>query len=131
MIILDTHTLLWWLHDVSRLSQEARQVLEVEERSGTLYVSAISIWEVAVKVSLGKLSLPVPVDQWYERARSYPGVVVEALTPLDAIESTRLPGIFHKDPADRIIVAVARRRGVPVVTNDQRIRDYPHVRTIW
>jgi len=51
--------------------------------------------------------------------------------PADAIASTQLPGDFHRDPADRIIVALARRYGVPLVTSDRLIRDYPHVTTVW
>jgi PIN domain nuclease of toxin-antitoxin system len=50
---------------------------------------------------------------------------------LDAISSTQLPGRFHKDPADRMIIALARRHGAPLVTADARIRAYPHVEAIW
>jgi PIN domain nuclease of toxin-antitoxin system len=57
--------------------------------------------------------------------------VIEPLNPLDAIASTQLPGDFHKDPADRILVAIARRYGIPLVTCDEKILDYPHVQTIW
>jgi PIN domain nuclease of toxin-antitoxin system len=94
-------------------------------------VSAISVWEVAVKSALGKLTLPLDVEAWFQAARTYPRTSIEALEPLDAIASTRLPGSLHRDPADRIIVALARRHGVPLVTGDLRIRAYPHVETIW
>ncbi|MCC5622330.1 PIN domain-containing protein [Nostoc sp. CHAB 5715] len=53
------------------------------------------------------------------------------LNPLDAIASTQLPDNFHKDPADRILVAIARRYGIPLVTCDAKILNYPHVQTIW
>jgi PIN domain nuclease of toxin-antitoxin system len=131
MVVLDTHAWLWWLHDPRRLSRRARARVERESRSGSLIVSAISVWEVAVKSALGKLTLPLDVEAWFQAARTYPRTSIEALEPLDAIASTRLPGSLHRDPADRIIVALARRHGVPLVTGDSRIRAYPHVETIW
>ncbi|MCC5613054.1 type II toxin-antitoxin system VapC family toxin [Nostoc sp. CHAB 5834] len=94
-------------------------------------VSAISVWEIAIKFSIGKLTLPLPIDEWYSLARTHSGIVIESLNPLDAIASTQLPDNFHKDPADRIIVAIARRYGIPLVTCDAKILNYPHVQTIW
>jgi PIN domain nuclease of toxin-antitoxin system len=64
-------------------------------------------------------------------ACQYRGVVIEPMGALDAIASTQLPGTFHKDPSDRIIIAMARRYDVPLITRDQKILDYPHVETIW
>jgi PIN domain nuclease of toxin-antitoxin system len=64
-------------------------------------------------------------------ASSYPGVTVQPLDPGDALESTLLPGQFHRDPADRILIALARRLDVPLVTSDRAIRRYRHVRTVW
>ena len=60
-----------------------------------------------------------------------PGAVIEPLNPLDAIASTQLPGDFHKDPADRILIAIARRYSIPLITCDQKILSYPHVETVW
>ena len=131
MIILDTQAWLWWLHDLSRLSRKARAAIDKAERSDGLIVSTISVWEIAVKNQLGKLELPLEIDEWFRRASAYPNLVIEPLLPSDAIESTRLPGDFHKDPADRIIIALARRHGVPLVTSDSLIRAYRHVTTIW
>lgn len=131
MILLDTHIWLWFLHDPSHLSEAATQVIEVEEAQNGLLISAISVWEVAVKTSLGKLTLPLPISDWYEQARITSGIVVEPLNPLDAIASTQLPGEFHKDPADRILVAMARRYDIPMVTCDEKILSYAHVETIW
>jgi PIN domain nuclease of toxin-antitoxin system len=131
MIIIDTHVWLWLLHDPSELSNAARAQIEIEESQNGILVSAISVWEIAVKSSLGKLALPLPIDDWYTLARSHSGIVIEALNPEDAISSTQLPGDFHKDPADRIIVAMARRYDVPLITCDNNILRYPHVKTIW
>ena len=63
-------------------------------------MSSISVWEIAVKFGLGKLTLPLPIDEWFEMATAYPGIVIESLAPLDVISSTQLPGEFHKDSAD-------------------------------
>jgi PIN domain nuclease of toxin-antitoxin system len=131
MIIIDTHVWLWLLHDPSQLSNAAREQIEIEEAQNGILVSAISVWEIAVKSSIGKLALPVPIDDWYTLAKSHSGIVIEALNPEDAIFSTQLPGDFHKDPADRIIVAMARRYNVPLITCDNNILRYPHVKTIW
>ncbi|MDJ1177802.1 type II toxin-antitoxin system VapC family toxin [Roseofilum sp. BLCC_M91] len=109
MIVLDTHIWLWLLHDPTQLSVSAQLAIDTEEPQNGLLVSAISVWEIAVKSSIGKLILPLPIDQWYTLASRHSGVVIEPLSPLDAIASTSLPDNFHKDPADRILVAIARR----------------------
>lgn len=131
LIVLDTHAWLWWLHEPAQLSSKARHVIREAERRTALRVSAISVWEVAVKVQIGKLSLPMDIYSWFEKAQGYPGCEIESLTPAEAISSTLLPGDFHKDPADRIIIAFTRRHGALLVTHDQKIRDYPHVETVW
>jgi PIN domain nuclease of toxin-antitoxin system len=131
MIIIDTHIWLWLLHDPSQLSNAARAQIDIEEAQNGILVSAISVWEIAVKSSLGKLALPLPIDDWYALAKSHSGIVIEPLNPEDAIARTQLPGDFHKDPADRIIVAMARRYDVPLITCDNNILRYPHVKTIW
>jgi len=130
VIVLDTHIWLWWLHDPGKLSADADRLIQQEQVSGTLVISAISVWEVAVKVQSGKLAIPMDINRWYELARSYPSTVIEPLSPVDAIASTQLPGDFHKDPADRIIVALARRLSVPLLTCDRKILDYKHVVTV-
>jgi len=131
MIVLDTHVWLWWLHDPAKLSPTAEKLIQEEQVSGALILSAISVWEVAVKLQLGKLMIPMDIYRWYELAKSYPSTVVEPLLPLDAIASTLLPGNFHKDPADRIIITLARRLAVPLLTCDSKILDYEHVTTVW
>ncbi|NJL57983.1 MAG: type II toxin-antitoxin system VapC family toxin [Leptolyngbyaceae cyanobacterium RM2_2_4] len=130
MILLDTHVWLWWLHDPNRLSDQAQAAIALEELQSGILVSAISVWEIAVKSSLGKLTLPLPIDEWYVMAQAHAGVMVEPLNPLDAIASTQLPGEFHKDPADRILIAIARRYDIALVTLDAKILNYPPVKTL-
>jgi len=131
MIVLDTQAWLWWAHDPSCLSRRAKAALENAEKADGIRVSVISVWEIAVKNQLGKLHLPVEITEWFHQASSYPNLVVEPVSAQDAIASTKLPGEFHKDPADRIIVAMSRRYGAELVTSDKQIRAYPHVATIW
>ncbi len=129
MIVLDTHIWVWWVHGDSRLSEAHAAILQQHEVSG-LGISAISCWEVAKLVEKGRLILPRAIDEWIRLALGYPGVTLLPLEPEIAIESTRLPGSFHKDPADQIIVATARVHQCPVVTIDRRISAYPHVRAL-
>ena len=96
MILLDTHVWLWLLHNPGQLSDAANRVIEAEEAQDGLLISAISVWEVAVKVSVGKLTLPLPIADWYQQARTHSGIVIEPLNPLDAIASTQLLGRFIK-----------------------------------
>ena len=131
MIVLDTQAWLWWVHDPSRLSRRALADIKKTEKTDGIRVSAISVWEIAVKTELGKLELPLEIHEWFRQASTYPNLIVEPLSAADAIASTQLPGSFHKDPADRIIIALARRHGVSLVTSDRLIRAYPHVKTIW
>ncbi|MFO8073540.1 MAG: type II toxin-antitoxin system VapC family toxin [Polyangia bacterium] len=131
LIVLDTNAWLFWLHDPERLSPEARERVRSATQEDCALVSVISVWEVALKNALGKLALPMEIGAWLERAVTYPGISIESLGPREAIGSTRLPGAFHKDPADRFIVSLARNLGVPLVTADEKIRAYPHVETPW
>jgi PIN domain nuclease of toxin-antitoxin system len=131
MIVLDTQAWLWWVHDPSRLSRRAKVAIERAEKTDGIRVSVISVWEIAVKSELGKLELPMEITEWFRQASSYPNLIVEPVSAQDAIASTRLPGEFHKDPADRIIIAITRRYGVELVTSDKQIRAYPHVATVW
>ena len=109
MILLDTHTWLWLLHDPVQLSELAQTVISEAEKKNKIIISSISVWEIAIKHSLAKLQLPLPISEWYELAKQQPGTIIEPLSPLDAIHSANLPGEFHKDPADRILVAIATK----------------------
>ena len=129
MIVLDTHVWIWSTLDTERLSDAQRRVIQ-ENEGDSIGVSAISCWEIAKLCEYRRLELPVELSEWFVTALSYPGVSLLGITPEVAVESTRLPGGFHRDPADQIIVATARVHGCDLVTSDKRIVKYPHVRTI-
>jgi PIN domain nuclease of toxin-antitoxin system len=129
VILLDTHIWVWWVDGNSQLTPGHRKHVEDHERTG-LGVSVISCWEVAKLVELNRLELRCPVAEWIEQALAYPGIRFLYLTPRIAVESTQLPGEFHRDPADQMIVATARIRGCALLTADARILRYPHVKTL-
>ncbi|MCP5048513.1 MAG: type II toxin-antitoxin system VapC family toxin [bacterium] len=129
MVILDTHIWMWWVHEPDKLSQGQRDGIKKNE-NGILGISAISCWEIAKLIEYKRLELPLPLDQWFKQALHYPGIRLYPLTPDIAIESTNLPGEFHRDPADQIITATARVHGCPLITSDNKILKYPHVETI-
>ncbi len=127
MILLDTHVWVWWVNERSRGSEDMLRIIKRHQGDG-LGVSIISCWEVAKLVERGRLELTMPVERWIEQALVYPGVEMLQLTPRIAVESTQLPGEFHRDPADQMLVATARVYDIPLLTADSKLLDYPHVR---
>ena len=130
-IVLDTHTWIWWVTSDRRLSRRAKSAIARAQGRGELWVSMISIWEMAKKVEKGQLALDRPLDEWFEAALASQGLQVAEMTRVVLIDSCRLPQPFHGDPADQIIVATARAHNATLVTRDARLRDYTHVRSIW
>ena len=131
MIVLDTHTLVWWVTGDPALSKKARASIEREQQGGDIIVSSISAWEIAMLVDRDRLVLSMDVDNWLATVAQIDTV---RFLPVDveiALKSVGLPGEFHKDPADRMIVATARKLAVPLVTKDEKLRAYAHVKTIW
>lgn len=130
MIMLDTHVLIWWANgEHERLSAAAIAAIEAEEQQRL--VSAISCWEVAMLLERGRLGLNVDMERWLNLVASVPRLQLLPLSPAVAVASTRLPGTFHADPADRFLVAQARHLNIALVTADSKIRTYPHVRSLW
>ncbi len=123
-MILDTHTLLWMDCDDSALGALAREHIAIAWRSGHVAVSAISFWEVAMLAERGRIELPVPANQWrmdWLRA----GLTEVPVDGHVAVQSCQLKD-FHRDPADRFIVATALIHGGPLITADRQILEWPH-----
>ena len=132
MIIIDTHILVWWISGDPQLSPKAKGAIESQiEIGGEVLVSSITAWEIAMLVEKGRLTLSMDVDSWISLAGNIENVRFISVDNKVAIESTRLPGDFHKDPADRMIVALARTLSAQLVTADEKIRAYKYVKTIW
>lgn len=124
-LLLDTHVWVWAAEaDDTRLSSHTLDRIETASTNGTVLISAISVWEVALLVAKARLSLTRPVDEWVAAGLRHPGVRLQPLSPEIAIESTRLPGEPHGDPADRTLIAGARAAGAALVTCDRAILEY-------
>ncbi|PSJ59406.1 type II toxin-antitoxin system VapC family toxin [Pseudaminobacter soli (ex Li et al. 2025)] len=132
MIVLDTHALIWWVNkDDTRLSSVAADAIDQALAGDGVVASSISAWELAMLVSKGKLDLSIDVLTWLSVASEIDGFSFVPVDNVIAVKSQTLPGDFHPDPADRIIVALARELGAELVTADRKIIGYPHVATIW
>jgi len=117
MLLLDAHTLLWWLADDRTLTKPARDA--IADPSSTVYVSAATAWEVSIKSALGKLSAPDDLERQIRDG----GLTDLPVTVGDAVIAGALPR-HHADPFDRMLVAQAQRRGLTIVTRDPAIRRY-------
>ena len=129
-VVLDTHALVWWVDGGKRLAREQHRAIERAANAGGLWVSEITLWEVAMLMEVGRLKLREPLDTWLERATAGPAVQRIGLTPPMLRELTSLGTTRGWDPADRIIVATARLLGAALVTSDTRIVGSALVRTI-
>ena len=127
MILLDTHIWIWWVSHPDRLQPIHRELLD-RGADRIFGVSIISCWEVAKLVEYGRLSLDRSVGIWLETALAEPGITLLNLQPQIVVESTQLPQPLHRDPADRLLVATARVLHCPIMTEDRKIAEYPHVR---
>ena len=125
LALLDTHIWIWLVTNDPRIqaSRFIKRIQEFEFQKG-LRISVISIWEIGILHVKRRIDLPFSAHQWVQKALDAPGFLVVELTPEIALESTHLPGEFHGDPADRIILATARSFGATLVTADLRMLKY-------
>ena len=132
MIVIDTHVLLWWFSSESRrISQRAVERLEAERREGAILVSAISIWEIAHLQARRRIGLAMDIHTWLEVVSRVDAIDFVPVDNSIAIIAAQLDDSFHRDPADRFIIATSLRTSSPVVTGDEKIRNHPGVQTIW
>lgn len=129
MVVLDTHALLWWTLDPGKLAKKAAQACEKIEDEGAC-LSSISIWELGVKIRNGKLDIGMSIRDYAEKVKRLGCVEIVPVDDLTWLRSLELDW-EHRDPADRVIVATALMRGLPVLTKDDLIRKSKQVRCIW
>ena len=118
MILLDTHTWIWSHSATKLLSDNVKKLIKktlIDQRA----IASISIWEFAMMVVKGRIRVKIDPKLWLDNAIRNSGLKVIELSPEIALESCNLPGNFHKDPADQIIVATARDQGVTILTTDR------------
>ena len=132
MIVLDTHALLWWVSDKSKLSKKALSLVDRESKNADqVLVSSISTWEIAMLVNRSRLSLKIEVDDFINQLESLPAIQFLPITNRSALASVGLPEPLHKDPADRFIIATAKVNNCKLITADEKILAYDHVDAIW
>ncbi|MBI4059182.1 type II toxin-antitoxin system VapC family toxin [Candidatus Microgenomates bacterium] len=132
MIILDTHTLVWWVSNPEKLSAKSRKAIEGElKKKKEILVSSISVWEICLLVKKERLQLTMDIESWIDKISQLSAFKFIAVDNQIAAKSVNLPGVFHDDPADRMIVATALESGASLITSDKRIRKYSPVRSIW
>ena len=119
-LLLDTCALIWLASDGGELSVRARDAIE---RADTVWVSAISAWEISRKTVRGGLELPLPAGVWFERALKHHHLALAPLSVEILVKANDLPW-HHRDPADRFIIATAIGMGATVVTADRRFHPY-------
>ena len=131
MIVLDTHTWIWFISKPEVLSKRAKKAVSAAVKEKSVLISSISAWEVALLVIKKRLTLSLDVTDWIAKSEGLPFIQFIEISNAIAIKSVNLPQPLHPDPADRIIIATALSAGVPLVTKDKKLLDYPHVKTIW
>ena len=130
VLLLDTHVVVWILADPPRVSKRAKQAIDdAREQAGGIFISDITLFEVANLIARRRLGLQVSLESFLEEVESR-----FTILPIDrhvAARSVQLPGTYPKDPLDRIIGATALVEGCPLVTADESIRRAKVVKTIW
>jgi PIN domain nuclease of toxin-antitoxin system len=126
MILLDTHFFLWMMEGHEKVSKNPSLLKEISKRIAMreILVSEISLWEIAMLQSKGRIQISEPLESWLEKSINAPGIRAINLSPKIIAESVNLPGDFHSDPSDRLIVASARVYGATLITQDQQIQKY-------
>ena len=124
-LLLDTHYWVWLqLGSGEEFNDRVLEAVEEAASEGNILLSIISVWELAMLEAQGRIRLHCSCEQWVKEALEMPGLTIAPLTPEIAVDSSRLPTPFHGDPADRIIVATARRLGARLLTRDAKLIDY-------
>ena len=127
-LLLDTHVWIWSQEDPERIGEQARQELLRNDRS--VFVSTISTLEIARLAAIGLIELKGPLDLWVRDSLEALQATTIEISHRVAMGAYQLPGDFHKDPADRLIVATAREHELMLMSADHRILTYPSVESL-
>jgi len=128
MIMLDTHALIWWTLDPDKLSKKAAARCNdiINTRA---CISSISIWEIGIKLKNGALDIGMTIHDYCSKVKELNCVDILPVDENIWIESILLKWV-NRDPADRVIVATARRKGIPLISKDERIKAF-YRNTVW
>ena len=125
-LLLDTHTFLWFIDDSSQLSQKGKTLLEADNE---LLLSIASLWEIAIKLRLGKLTVAVPIEVLMTQQLTQNDIEILPITVTPLIVVSTLP-LHHRDPFDRLLIAQAMVEQMPIVSADPAFDAYP-VQRLW
>lgn len=128
MLLLDTCSLIWLASHQEQLSATAKK--EIEKQANNLFVSAISAFEIAIKVQKKLLQLQYSADHWYHGVLKHHSIIEIPISGNIITCAVALPPL-HKDPCDRIIIATAQSNHGKIVTPDKHIHAYPHTQIVW
>jgi PIN domain nuclease of toxin-antitoxin system len=126
-VLLDTHALLWWLSDDPALPRTAARI--IADTKNTVIVSAVSAWEIAIKVRLGKLPTAVSLVSDFPGQMAREGFDLLAISAEHGVRGGLLPGP-HRDPFDRMLIAQSQAENIPVITNEKAFDNYG-IRRLW
>jgi PIN domain nuclease of toxin-antitoxin system len=127
-LLLDTQCWLWWFAQPERLSEEA--IAHIVDESNDLWFSVASIWEIGIKVAIGKLPLPEPIDSYISSRMVQLGAQSLEITATHALRAAALP-LHHRDPFDRMLIAQAQSGDMTLVSADAMFRQYSDVSILW
>jgi PIN domain nuclease of toxin-antitoxin system len=128
-LLLDTHIALWLSRGDARLGEMTRKTIDnAWKAGGRIFLSAVSVWEIAMLVEKEAIELDLPVEAWVERFLDRPGLEAVPLDHSAAARAYSLHHLEHRDPADRLLIASAIGLGCPLVTHDDRIRRFAKAR---
>ena len=132
-LLLDTHIWIWLVRGEGRIPEDILELIFAAAGSGSMFLSVMSIWELSLLDAKRRITLNVPCLTWVRTALDRSGALTVPLTSEVAVSCHQLPGQFHDDPIDRILVATARIEGLTLLTRDREILDYAaqgHVRAL-
>jgi PIN domain nuclease of toxin-antitoxin system len=127
-LLLDTQCWLWWFAQPERLSEEA--ITRIADETNELWLSVASIWEIGIKVAIGKLPLPEPPDSYISNRIGQLGVRSLEITAIHALRAAALP-LHHRDPFDRMLIAQAHLEDMTLVSADAVFKQYSDVSILW
>jgi len=127
-LLLDTHAWLWAYSLSPKLGEQSKALLLNEANSR--FVSSASTLEIARLVNLNQFVIPCPLSKWYQESVRDLWLTLLEIDHPTALEAYALPGDFHPDPVDRLLVATARNHSLVLLTADEKILRYPHVQTL-
>jgi PIN domain nuclease of toxin-antitoxin system len=126
-LLLDTQCWLWWFSQPERLSEEA--INQIADETNQVWFSVASVWEIGIKVSIGKLPLPEKIDDYISTRMIQLGARSLEITASHALQASALP-LFHRDPFDRMLIAQSQIEGMTIVSADSMFDRYD-VSVIW